>query len=83
MENSGFYNDNYSSGSSDDDLVDLSVPAHDLLQELPYDKQDYGQGMRASQNLCSTSSTTFTESSCGLCCILNVNGEKSDLDRMW
>ncbi|MCJ8731390.1 hypothetical protein PDJAM_G00199070 [Pangasius djambal] len=44
MENSGFYNDNYSSGSSDDDLVDLNATAQDLLEDLPYDEQDNGQG---------------------------------------
>lgn len=64
MENSGFYNDHYSSGSSDDDLVDLNAPAQDLLEDLPYDKQDYGQGMHATQNLCSSSFATFIEGSC-------------------
>ncbi|MCI4377241.1 hypothetical protein PGIGA_G00201380 [Pangasianodon gigas] len=44
MDNSGFYNDNYSSGSSDDDLVDLNATAQDLLEDLPYDEQDNGQG---------------------------------------
>ncbi|KAI5625881.1 H(+)/Cl(-) exchange transporter 5 isoform X1 [Silurus asotus] len=43
METSGFYNDNYSSGSSDDDLVDLSANAQDLLEDLPYDEQDQSQ----------------------------------------
>ncbi|KAF5899776.1 H(+)/Cl(-) exchange transporter 5-like, partial [Clarias magur] len=43
METSGFYNDNYSNGSSDDDLVDLSATAQDLLEDLPYD-QDHSQG---------------------------------------
>lgn len=48
MENNGFYNENYS--SDDDDLVDLSVPAQDLLEDLPYDNQHYGQGMHATRN---------------------------------
>ncbi|XP_046707949.1 H(+)/Cl(-) exchange transporter 5 isoform X2 [Silurus meridionalis] len=43
METSGFYNDNYSSGSSDDDLVDLSANAQDLLEDLSYDEQDHSQ----------------------------------------
>ncbi|XP_060785703.1 H(+)/Cl(-) exchange transporter 5 isoform X5 [Neoarius graeffei] len=44
MENGGFYNDNYSSGSSDDDLVDLSATDHGLLEDLPNDENNHGQG---------------------------------------
>lgn len=35
MDSAGFYNDNYCSDSSDDDLVDLSGDAEDLLEDVP------------------------------------------------
>ncbi|KAK3567766.1 hypothetical protein QTP86_025963 [Hemibagrus guttatus] len=50
MENSGFYNDNYNSGSSDDDLVDLSATAQDLLEDLPYDEWDHSAGHQYRQH---------------------------------
>lgn len=60
MENSGFYNDNYSNGSSDDDLVDLSATAQDLLEDLPYD-QEHSQGMHTSTNHCLISYRNLTD----------------------
>ncbi|KAF4089058.1 hypothetical protein AMELA_G00062150 [Ameiurus melas] len=44
MDNNGFCNDKYNNESSDDDLVDLSASAQDLLEDLPYDERYYGQG---------------------------------------
>lgn len=74
MENSGFYNDNYNSGSSDDDLVDLSATAQDLLEDLPYDEWDHSAGRHAAQILftlfySSSSPRICTEDSHGLGCI--------------
>ncbi|TSN12262.1 H(+)/Cl(-) exchange transporter 5 [Bagarius yarrelli] len=42
MDNSGFCNDDYSGGSSDDDLVDLSATAQDLLEDPPDDEWNRG-----------------------------------------
>lgn len=69
MENSGFYNDNYNSGSSDDDLVDLSATAQDLLEDLPYDEWDHSAGRHAAQILSSSSPRICIEDSHGLGCI--------------
>lgn len=76
MENSGFYDDNYGGGSSDDDLVDLSAPAQDLLHDLPFDKQDYSQGMTCiTEHLFHFICNIFFEGFFGLCYTLNVNGK--------
>lgn len=83
MENNGFCNDKYGNESSDDDLVDVSASAQDILEDLPYDEQYYGQGMPAAPDLCCTSSRTFIEGPCGLCYSLNINGEKYSLLNLW
>lgn len=49
MESGGFYNDHYNSGSSDDDLVDLTATAQDLLEDLPYDEWNHSSGMWATR----------------------------------
>ncbi|XP_062849396.1 H(+)/Cl(-) exchange transporter 5-like [Trichomycterus rosablanca] len=56
MDSAGFYNDNNSNESSDDDLVDLSGAAEDLLEDVPCLEPNHfagyikGEGRRQNGN---------------------------------
>lgn len=49
MENSGFCNDNYNSGTSDDDMVDISGATLDFSDDVPQIEGDhFGAGKTAT-----------------------------------